>query len=444
VAFLAVRPLDQFVRIEIRSSLLLLAATAAALVWANSAWMASYEVLWTTDLSVQVGENTLVKDLRHWVNDGLMTLFFLVSGLEMGREARLSGRRDWRAGVVPAFGVLGGMVLAALLYLTVTIGGPGARGWPIVMATDLALVLGLLAAVRRRCPPQLHAFTFVLALVGDVAVMALLWLLYAEPVNLVASALALGLLAAIAVVRLLRTLRGFVYLVIGVALWAAMEASGLHPAVMGVLLGVVLTRFPPLPTGKAVDADHTWLLEPDPSAAGATDEARAPSSPPGPSQRVMALLHPWSSYLVLPLFALANAGVTLDRDLLARAVGSSITLGVFLGLVAGRLLGTLLATDRAVRAGLGALPRLVSRQQLAAAAAATGIGFAMALFVTDVVLLDQLAQDEAKVGILAASATAAVLAWLLFNVPLGSTCGDRQPGGAEGTAGGPPEGRGPS
>jgi Na+/H+ antiporter NhaA len=370
-----------------------------------------------------------------------MTLFFLVSGLEMSREASLSGRRDWLAGVVPAFGVLGGMVLAALLYLTITVGGPGARGWPIVMATDLALVLGMLAAVRRRCPLQLHAFTFVLALVGNVAVMALLWLLYAEPVNLVASALALGLLAAIAVVRLLRILRGFVYLVVGVALWAAMEASGLHPAVMGVLLGVVLTRFPPPPTGTAIDADHTWLLETDLTAAGTTDEARAPSSPRGPSQRVMTLLHPWSSYLVLPLFALANAGVTLDRDLLARAVGSSITLGVLLGLVAGRLLGTLMATDRAVRAGLGALPRLVSRQQLAAAAAATGIGFTMALFVADVVLLDQLAQEEAKVGILVASATAAVLAWLLFNVPLRSTCGDRQPGGAEGTAGGPPEGR---
>jgi NhaA family Na+:H+ antiporter len=162
------------------------------------------------------------------------------------------------------------------------------------------------------------------------------------------------------------------------------------------------------------------------------------------SQRLLALLHPWSSYLVLPLFALANAGVTLDRDLLARAVGSSLTFAVFVGLVAGRLPGILVATDMAVRAGLGALPRLVSRQQLAGAAATAGIGFTMALFVADVVLLDRVAQDEAKVGILAASATAATLGWLLFNVPLRAAGGGRRPGAGAGAAGGWPRGEGPT
>jgi Na+:H+ antiporter, NhaA family len=404
------RPLDQFFRIEIRSSLLLLGAAVAALVWANSAWMASYEVLWTTNLSVRVGESTLAKDLRHWVNDGLMTLFFLVGGLEMSREVRLSNRRDWSAGVMPTLGALGSMVLAVLFYLTVTVGGPAARGWPIVLATDLALVLGLLAVVRRRCPPQLHAFAFVLVVVGNLAVIALLWLLYAEPVNLVALAVVVALLAVVAVVRLLRVLRTFTYLVVGAALWTAMAASGLHPAVVGALLGVVLTL-----------------------SCSATL-----------SQRLLALLHPWSSYLVLPLFALANAGVTLDRDLLARAVGSSLTLGVFVGLVAGKVLGILIATDMAARAGLGALPRLVTRQQLAGAAAATGIGFTIALFVADAVLLDRVAQDEAKVGILAASATAATLGWLLFNLPRRATGGGRRPGAGEGAAGGSPGGAGPT
>jgi NhaA family Na+:H+ antiporter len=408
-AFIAMRPPDWFFRIEIRSSLLLLGATVAALVWANSAWMASYEVLWTTNLSVRVGENTLAKDLRHWVNDGLMTLFFLVGGLEISHEVRRSKRRDWSAGVMPCLGALGGMVLAALFYLTVTVGGPAARGWPIALATDLTLVLGLLTVVRR-CPSQLRAFVFVLIVVGNLTVIALLWLLYAAPVNLVALAVAVALLAVVAVVRLLRVLRTFTYLVIGAALWTAMAASGLHPAVVGVLLGVVVTL----------------------------------SCPTALSQRLLALLHPWSSYLVLPLFALANAGVTLDRDLLARAVGSSLTLAVFVGLVAGKLPGILIATDMAVRAGLGALPRLVSRQQLAGAAATAGIGFTMALFVADVVLLDRVAQDEAKVGILAASATAATLGWLLFNVPLRATGGGRRPGTGEGAAGGWPGGEGPT
>ena len=403
------RPPDRFFRIEIRSSLLLLGATVAALVWANSAWMASYEVLWTTNLSVRVGESTLAKDLRHWVNDGLMALFFLVGGLEISREVRRSKRRDWSAGVMPCLGALGGMVLAALFYLTVTVGGSAARGWPIALATDLTLVLGLLTVVRR-CPSQLRAFVIVLVVVGNLTVMALLWLLYAEPVNLVALAVAVALLAVVAVVRLLRVLRTFTYLVIGAALWTAMAASGLHPAVVGVLLGVVLTL----------------------------------SCPTALSQRLLALLHPWSSYLVLPLFALANAGVSLDRDLLARAVGSSITLGVFVGLVAGKLLGILIATDMAVRAGLGALPRPVTRQQLAGAAATAGIGFTMALFVADVVLLDRVAQDEAKVGILAASATAATLGWLLFSVPLRATGGGRRPGAGSGAAGGWPGGEGPT
>lgn len=205
-------------------------------------------------------------------------------------------------------------------------------------------------------------------------------------------------------------MRTFTYLVIGAALWTAMAASGLHPAVVGVLLGVVLTL----------------------------------SCPTALSQRLLALLHPWSSYLVLPLFVLANAGVTLDRDLLARAVGSSLTLGVFVGLVAGKLPGILIATGVAVRAGLGALPRPVSRQQLAGAAATAGIGFTMALFVADVVRLDRVAQDEAKVGILAASATAATLGWLLFNVPLRATGGGRRPGTGSGAAGGWPGGEGPT
>jgi Na+:H+ antiporter, NhaA family len=349
----------------------------AALVWANSAWMASYEVLWTTNLSVRVGESTLAKDLRHWVNDGLMTLFFLVGALGISLEVPLSKRRDWSAGVLPTLGALGGPDL----------GVRPVDGGPTVSAPAARVCV---------CPGRCR----------HLAVIALLWLLYAEPVNPVAVAL----LAVVAVVRLLRVLRTFTYLVVGVALWVAMAASGLHPAVVGALLGVVLTL----------------------------------SCPTALSQRLLALLHPWSSYLVLPLFALANAGVTLDRDLPARVVGSSLTLGVFVGLVAGKLLGILMATDMAVRAGLGALPRLVARQQLAGAAAATGIGFTIALFVADAVLLDRVAQDEAKVGILAASATAATLGWLLFNVPLGATGGGRRPGAGEGAAGGSPGGAGPT
>lgn len=409
--FIATRPLDLFLRIEVRSSLLLLGATVAALIWANSPWVASYEALWTTDLSFRVGENELAKDLRHWVNDGLMTLCFLVAGLEIMQELKLRKRRDWAAVVVPVLAALGGMALPALLYLTVN-AGPAGRGWPIVMATDLALALGLLVLAGRRCPPQLRNFVLVLVVVSNLTVVALITVLYAEPVNLTALTAALALLAVVPVVRLLPVLRTFTYVMVGVGLWVAMSASGLHPAVMGVLLGVVFVVFTPRPTG----------------AAG---PARTPDRPVVPaSRRLPKLLHPWSSYLMLPLFALANAGITMDRDLLARAVGSSITLGVITGLVVGKLLGVLSVSTVAVRAGLGTLPRLVTHRQLAAAAATAGIGFTMALFVADVVLVDRLALEEAKVGILVGSATAATLGWLLFSLSLHRTGGHWRPGGS--------------
>jgi Na+/H+ antiporter NhaA len=220
--------------------------------------------------------------------------------------------------------------------------------------------------------------------------------------------------------------------VVGVALWVAMSVSGLHPAIVGVVLGVVLTTFPPLPIGAALDAGLARLLERDqsPGTRSGADGA-AP-----PNERLLELLHPWSSYLIVPLFALANAGVTLDRDLLARAVGSPITLGVIMGLVVGKLLGLLGATRLAARSELGTLPRLVTYRQLAGAAATSGIGFTLALFLTDLTLVDRPAQDEAKVGILVASATAATLGWLLFTVTGSPDRGYRPPAGGKGTDGG--------
>jgi Na+:H+ antiporter, NhaA family len=430
--FIPTRPLILFMRVEARSSVLLLSATVIALAWANSPWLASYEVVWTTNLSVQVGEAELAKDLRHWVNDGLMTLYFLVMGLELTRELKLYERRHWSAAIVPATAALGGMVAPGLVYLAFNAAGPAARGWAIVTATDLALALGVLALVGPRCPPQLRAVVLMVALVDGLAVVALVAVLYPELVNLIALAVVLELFAVTAVLRLLRVLRTLAYLVVGVALWVAMSVSGLHPAIAGVVLGVVLTTFPPLPIGAALDAGLARLLERDQSPVTISGADRAAP----PNERLLELLHPWSSYLIVPLFALANAGVTLDRDLLARAVGSPITLGVIMGLVAGKLLGLLGATQLAARSRLGTLPRLVTYRQLAGAAATSGIGFTLALFLTDLTLVDRLAQDEAKIGILVASATAATLGWLLFTVTGSPDRGQRPPAGGKGTGSG--------
>jgi hypothetical protein len=207
---------------EARGALLPLAATVAALVWANSPWVPGYETLWSTRLSVQLGQAELSKDLRHWVNDGLMTLFFLVVGLEFSRQLKLGELCPWRAMTVPAVAALGGLAVPALLYLAVNPSGATARGWPIVLAGDLGLVLGVLALVGPRCPPQLRVFLLILVLIGDITAVAAIALLQAEVVTILALAVVLELFAVVTVLRLLRMLRTLAYLVVG-------AASGLRP-----------------------------------------------------------------------------------------------------------------------------------------------------------------------------------------------------------------------
>jgi Na+/H+ antiporter NhaA len=441
VVFVLTRPLHLFVGTETRSALLLLAATAAALVWVNSPWAAGYEALWSTRLSVQVGEAEVAKDLRRWVNDGLMVLFFLVVGLEFSRQLKLGELRHWQAMVVPAVAALGGMVVPALLYLAFNPSGAAARGWAIVMAGDLALVLGVLALVGPRCPPQLRVLLLTLVIVGDIAAVAVVGLLYAEVVNLLALAVVVELFAVATVLRLLRVLRSFAYLVLAIALWVATSVSGIHPAITGLLLGVVMTAYPPVPTELLRATRLGRWFEPDPTPAMLWEAPSDLGNAIHPIRRLQQLLHPWSSYLVVPVFALANAGVALDRDLLARAVGSPITLGVLAGLVVGKLVGIVGASLLAIRVGLGTMPRLVSRQQLAAAAALTGVGFTVALFVTDLAITDPAAQEEAKVGILIASAAAATIGWLLFHMPVGAPGCSPQAGGGPAAGGADGTGR---
>jgi NhaA family Na+:H+ antiporter len=377
--FVLARPLQVFVVAEAHGALLLLGATVAALVWANSPWAASYETLWSTRLSVQVGEAALSKDLRHWVNDGLMPVFLLVLGLEFSRQLKLGELRLWQAMALPAVAAAGGLVVPALLYLAVNPSGPAVRGWPVVLAGDLALVLGLLALVGPRCPPQLRVLLLTLVLVADVTAVAAVGLLCAKVVNILAVAVVVELFAVVALLRLLRVLRTFAYLVVGVGLWVATTASGIHPAIGGLVLGAVITAYPPVPTGVLRVIGLRRWFEPNLPPAILWEAPLGVGRRVFPIQRLQQRLHPWSSNLVVPVFALANVGITLDHDLLTRAISSPITLGVLVGLVVGKLLGILGASLLAVRVGLGTLPRLASRQQLAGAAALTGVGLTMAL-----------------------------------------------------------------
>ena len=410
------RPLQDFMRTEAGSASLLLFATIVALVWANSPLGDVYEDVWATELAITVGGAELREDLRHWVNDGLMVFFFFVVGLEIRREAAMGELTDRAKAAVPALAALGGMLVPAALYLAVTAGSEGARGWGIVMATDIAFVLGLLALVGPRFPGALRVFLLTLAIVDDIGAIVVIAIFYSSDVNLVALGIAAALVPLVLLVNRVRIWRGPAYLVTGVALWIATFESGIHPTIAGVVLGVLVAVFPP---GRG-DVERAARLNRSFSQAPTPELARAASlgvaDAVSPNERLQTLMHPWTSYVVVPIFALANAGVVITADSLREAATSTITIGIVVGLVLGKLLGITLFTALVVRSGRGRLPDGVGRTQVAGGAALAGIGFTVALFITDLAFDDPGQQAEAKIGVLAASLIAALLATALFRL----------------------------
>ncbi|HEX5911142.1 MAG TPA: Na+/H+ antiporter NhaA, partial [Thermoleophilaceae bacterium] len=408
------RSVREFLRTESGSAGLLLAATLVALVWANSPLSGSYEDLWGTHLRIQLGGAVIDEDLGHWVNDALMAVFFYLVGLEIRRELSLGELRDRRAAAIPVIAALAGMAVPALLYVAVNAGGDGARGWGIVMATDIAFVLGVVALLGSRCPPGVRLFLLTLAIVDDIGAVAVIAAFYSSGIDLVALGGAAAVLGLVVVGRRLTTWRGPAYVVAGIVLWLLTYASGVHPTIAAVALGLVTAVHPPRRETIARAASLGRVFRRDLSAEGGRAAALEVSSAVSPNERFQQAIHPWSSYLVVPLFALANAGVSLSGDALSRAVSSPITLGVILGLVVGKGLGVSLVAGGAVRAGLGRLPEGLRDSHLVSASALAGIGFTVSLFVTDLAFESEALRDEAKVGVLAASALAAALGWALF------------------------------
>ena len=410
------RPVQAFMRTEAGSASLLLAATIVALVWANSPFSGAYEDLWGTELAVIVGGAELREDLRHWVNDGLMVFFFFVVGLEIRRESAMGELADRARAWVPALAALGGMVVPALLYLAITAGGEGAGGWGIVMATDIAFVLGLLALLGPRFPGSLRVFLLTLAIVDDIGAIIVIALFYSDDVNLLALAVAAALVPVVLLVNRVRVWRGPAYLITGVALWVATFESGVHPTIAGVVLGVLVAVFPPSRGGveRAARLGRSFRQAPTPELARAASLGVADAV--SPNERLQTLMHPWTSYVVVPLFALANAGVVVTADSLSAAASSAITIGIVVGLVVGKLLGITAFSAIAVRSGRGRLPEGLGRTQLTGGAALAGIGFTVALFISDLAFDDPAQQAEAKVGVLVASIVAAGLAAGLFRL----------------------------
>ena len=418
---LILRPLQEFLETSTASGVLLLIAAAMALAWVNSPWGSSYESFWTTPAEIRIGPWSVGEDLRHWVNDGLMSLFFLVVGLEIKREFLTGELRDRRAAALPVICAVGGMVVPAAIYLAFNAGGPGAGGWGIPMATDVAFALGVLLLAARHAPAGLKPFVLTLAIVDDIGAILVIAAFYARGVDvgwlLVVAALTLLMLAC----HRIGIRATWVFVGLGSLVWLATEGSGVHPAIAGVLLGLLAPATPfQRPRVVSAEARRTAELtedDPDPPDADAThwlrlaDLSREAVSPLGRTEH--ALL-PWSSFVVVPLFALANAGVRLSGDELVSAATSAITIGVFLGLVVGKLVGIAGAAWLGVSTGIARLPTSVRFPHLTGAAAVAGIGFTVSLLMAELAFDDPASIDDAKIGILAASVVAGVLGWVLL------------------------------
>jgi Na+/H+ antiporter NhaA len=405
-------PLREFLRTETGGAAVLLAATLVALAWAN-ADASSYHDLWATRLSIRLGDHGIALDLRHCVNSGLMTLFFFVVGLEARRELDLGELRERRQVALPLLAALGGMAVAVGIYLALNAGRSSAQGWGAAMSTDTAFALGLLAVAGPRFPDRLRAFMLTLVVVDDLVALVVIATVYTERVELTALLVALGLFAAVLAARRLGLHHGGAYLVLGTATWVALLDSGIEPVVVGLAMGLLTYAYPAARSDleRATERFREFREQPTAEMARSVrDELRSALSP---NDRLQQLYHPWTSYVIVPLFALANAGISLGGGALGRAFGSSITLGILLGYVVGKPVGIAGASWLATWLGRGRVRAPVGWAAVLGGGTIAGVGFTVALLIATLAF-DGAQLEEAKVGILSAALAASLTSWLLF------------------------------
>jgi Na+/H+ antiporter NhaA len=409
-------PLRRYLDTESGSAGLLLAATLAALCWANSPWPDSYDHFWHTQLSVTLDTHALALDLRHWVNDGLMVFFFFIVGLEVKRELVMGELTDRRRALVPLVAAALGMAVPALIYLAVNPSGEAASAWAVVVSTDTAFLLGVLALVGPRCPVQLRLFLLTLAVADDIGALSIIAIAYTDHLDLLALGLAGLGFATMYGLRYLALWRGPAYFVLAVGVWVAMYESGVHPTLAGVLIALFTPAYPARreEVEEAERLARAFRQSPNPEYARAARLSIERTV--SPNERMTQLYHPWTSYVIVPIFALANAGVRLNGNAISDAVTSPVTVGIVLALVLGKLIGIWVGAFAAVRLRLGELAPGLSPLHLAGGAALSGMGFTIALFIVDLAFDDPRLADQARIGVLAGSVMAALLGWMLFRL----------------------------
>ncbi|MEP7380927.1 MAG: Na+/H+ antiporter NhaA [Gemmatimonadota bacterium] len=445
-----IRPFQEFARIGSLGGILLLVTTAVALTWSNSSWGDSYFHLWETQITVGTTANPLTLSLHEWINDALMAVFFLLVGLELKREIRCGELSSPRQAALPIVAAIGGMIIPALLYASVTRGTDAIHGWGIPMATDIAFALGILALLGPRVPLGLKVFLAALSIVDDLGAVLVIAIFYTSNIAWGAIAGAGVCLAVLIVLNLRRVANLTPYLIVGILLWFFFLQSGIHSTIAGVLLALTI------PTDSRINAEefsaraHALLDNFERTETGdllvitskGQQEALdaldvAVSAVNAPLLKLEHSLNSIVAFGIMPLFALSNAGVRLTG--IGDALGSPVALGIALGLVLGKMTGITLFSALAVRTGIATLPVGVDWRALQGAAWLGGIGFTMSLFIAGLAFRDPVLLDAAKLAVLASSLVAGLVGFLLLR-GLPATHGD-DPDGHAGTPSGPPRPR---
>jgi NhaA family Na+:H+ antiporter len=421
-----IRPFQAFAENKTSGGILLLLCTIAALVWANSQWAESYAHLWHTNFTISLAGWALSHDLHFWVNDLLMVIFFFVVGLEIKREILVGELASVRRASLPILAAAGGVIVPALIYISLNAGGPGAGGWGIPMATDIAFALGVMVVLGPRVPFGLRVFLTALAIVDDIAAVLVIAVFYTAAISWTAVAIAGATLILLFALNRLGARQPLTYALGGGVLWLAVLASGVHATIAGVALAFAIPSRTPidgrqfvkrarqtLDHFEAVSDDTRTLMtnEEQQAAVHALEEGCEKIQPP--LHRMEHALHPWVTFLILPVFALANAGVAITGNF-GQTLVEPVTLGVILGLVLGKPIGIFVATWLAVRSGLASLPAGVTWNHIHGAGWLGGIGFTMSLFIAGLAFTDEAQLTMAKLGILVASTCAAVVGSLLL------------------------------
>ena len=407
-------PLRRFLATQTGSAAVLLGATIAALAWANIS-PASYETVWHTPLSIRLGGSGLSLDLHDWVNSGLMTFFFFVVGLEARREFDLGELRERSRLAMPVLAGLGGMIVPIAIYLAFNAGRPSAHGWGTAMSTDTAFALGLLALVGRQAPDRMRAFLLTFAVVDDLAGIAVIAVFYSHHISVPALLAGLATFGAVFAVRAAGVRRGVVYLALGLVAWAAFQRSGVDPVVVGLVMGLFTQAYPAARSDLELATERFRLFREQPTPELARVASITLSTSISPNERLQETFHPWTSYVIVPLFALANAGVQISGPFLAQAFTSPVTLGILAGYVLGKPLGITGTSFLVTRLSKGRLRPPAGWASIIAAGTIAGIGFTVSLLIASLAFTGQ-ELAEAKVGVLAAALCASILTSVVFRV----------------------------